>query len=120
LPDRERRGERPSNAGITTSGRVLDRRSLPPRTEHAELVALGIGEDDPGFLALADVSMCGAEFEKTSHLAPLIVGAKVEMESVLDRLALRHSNEQQTRESVRLRSNLEVVWIVVDDHPAQG
>jgi hypothetical protein len=50
----------------------------------------------------------------------LIVGAKVQMESVLDRLAFRNPSEQEAGESVRSWSDLEVVWVVVDDHPSQG
>ena len=42
------------------------------------------------------------------------------MESVLGRLVLRHSSEQQAWQPVLRRSDLKLVRIVVHDHPAQG
>src|SRR4051812_42496545 len=54
------------------------------RAEHAELVALGVGEDDPGRRAvLTDVGAGGAERHQPIDLGILVVGAEVEVQPVL-------------------------------------
>ncbi len=57
--------------------------------------------------------------EEASEFGLLLEGSKVEMEPVLGCLSLRHSSEQQTGQSVRRRSDLEVIRIVVYDNPTE-
>src|SRR5215217_5096610 len=43
------------------------------RGEDAELVALGVAEDDPADVALADVGRLGAESAEAGHLGAVVV-----------------------------------------------
>src|SRR5215471_6145511 len=75
-------------------------RSGPSAGQDAELVPLGVGQDDPALLAgLADLGVPGTEAEQATDLFVLLpVGwADVEMEPVLDRLALGHVRKRQHR-----------------------
>jgi hypothetical protein len=45
--------------------------------EDAELVALGVGEHDPGLLALADVHAAGAQADEALHLLRLVAAHRV-------------------------------------------
>src|SRR5699024_7279198 len=58
--------------------------SVGGRGEDAEFVALGIGEDDPGFVpGLSHIDVSCPEFEEAGHLGGLIVGSEVEVETIL-------------------------------------
>src|SRR5215471_10540642 len=75
-------------------------RSGPSAGQDAELVPLGVGEDDPALLAgLADLGVPGTEAEQATDLFVLLpVGwADVEVEPVLDGLALGHVRKCQRR-----------------------
>jgi len=63
---------------------------------HAELVALGIGHDCPGFLAcLPDVDPAGPERKEALYLliAILCAAGEVEVHPVLDRLRVGYRHE---------------------------
>ena len=100
--------ELPSNAG-----------SERTRSEHTELVALRIGEHDPRLLALSDVRSRRAERKQPLDLDVSVVWPEVEVQPILDRLRLRDLDEEESRQAIRSGSNLELVGIVVDDHPAE-
>ena len=63
--------------------------------EHAELVAFGVGQDDPGLLALAYVDATGAERDESGDLSGLIATARiqVDVQTVLRSLRLKVWNE---------------------------
>jgi hypothetical protein len=65
----------------------------------AELVPLWVGKDDPAHIALADVGVSSTEVEQATDLFVLLaVGwVEVEVEPVLDGLALGHVRECQRR-----------------------
>src|SRR5215207_9018135 len=69
---------------LRTSARSDRRRSgragLDAAAQQAELVALGVGEDVPGHVALADVDMSGAEGEQALELIGLIAIGRVDIE----------------------------------------
>src|SRR5664279_4523645 len=104
-------------------GRVGFRRGL---AQKAELVALGVGEHDPGHLAaLSDVGRPGPDREQPCELG-LLVGAvrwpNVEMQPVLHRLGLWDAQKEQVgRRSVRGRNTYLVVGgvrlMILDDLP---
>jgi hypothetical protein len=60
--------------------------------QDAELVPLWVGKDDPALIALADVGVSSTQVEQATDLFVLLpVGwVDVEVEPVLDGLALRH------------------------------
>jgi hypothetical protein len=66
----------------------------------AELVALRVSEDDPAHIvALADVSVSSTEVEQSADLFVLLAVGRVDVqvEPVLDGLALGHARERQRR-----------------------
>jgi len=75
---------------------VLSAWSDPSRCQDAELVALGIGEYDPGLLALSDVPKHRALCQQAVHLRRLIVGSQVQVQTVLGGLRLADRYEDQT------------------------
>ena len=88
------------------ASRTIDgqpRRALVPvaRVEHAELVALGVGEHHPGGVVLADVGVGRARGAQPRHRRGLRVGRRrreVEVDAVLDRrLGVGHPLEEQLR-----------------------
>ena len=87
--------------------------------EDAELVAFRVGEHDPRHVTLADVDSGGAVLEQPGDLGGLIVGAEVEMQSVLGRLVTGGAEEQDPGHLVGCGTDLEDGWIVVDDDPAE-
>jgi hypothetical protein len=90
-----------------------------PRSKDAELVTFRVGQDDPCLDALADIGPRGAEGEEPLDLCVLVVGTEVEVQPVLARLALRHRDEEKPRKAVFVRSDLELVGLVVDHYPAE-
>ena len=105
--------------------------SLPPATchpppgqgargsEYAELVAFRVHEHGPGLLALSDVRSRGSQREQPLDLGVSIVRSEVEVQAVLRRLRLGDRHEQEPRKSIRGGSDLELVWVVVHDDPAE-
>src|SRR5215472_7138733 len=87
------------------AGRAAYQRPRGPRSrmtsrQDAELVALGVGENDPALVAgLPDVGVPGTQLEQPANLVVLVpVGrVDVEVEPVLDGLALGHTRECQRR-----------------------
>lgn len=90
-----------------------------PLTEHAELVSFGIGQDGPGLVTLAHVRRPRTQGEQTTDLGILVDRTKVEMEAILDRLAFWHAYEQEARQAVGGRTNLELVARLVHDDPSE-
>ena len=86
----------------------------------AELVPLGIAQNDPRLLSLADIGAGSAKVEEASHLSVPVVGPEVEVQPVLERLRFRDASEQEARQPVRRGPNLELLRVVVDHHPVQG
>jgi hypothetical protein len=89
------------------------------RGQHAELVALRVGEYNPGLLALSDVDPLRAEADEALDLRVTVMWAEVKVQSVLHYLPLRDSDEQQPRAPIGRRTDLELLGIVVHDHPAE-
>src|SRR5438045_4378413 len=58
---------------------------LMRRRQHAELVALGVGEHDPGLLALSDVDPLRAEADEALDLRITIIRAEVKVQPILRR-----------------------------------
>jgi hypothetical protein len=88
--------------------------------QHAELVALGIRQHDPGLLLLADIHMVRAETQEARHLGRLVGGAKVEMKAILQGLTLGDRHEEEARDLLEVRPYLELVSRVVEDDPSEG
>ncbi|ABK69872.1 hypothetical protein MSMEG_5115 [Mycolicibacterium smegmatis MC2 155] len=62
--------------------------------QYAELVALRVGEYHPTLLALPDVDVARAQADQPVDLGLLVVGGEVDVEAVLDGLAVGHREEQ--------------------------
>ena len=89
-------------------------------TQDAELVALRVGQHDPGNDTLTDVDASCAEVDESLDLELLIVRSKVEMKPVLGRrLGGTDWQEDDPREVFRFRLDLELVRIIVDDGPSE-
>jgi len=98
---------------------ALDVAMASGATEHAELVALWVGQHNPRPFALSGVNPRRTEPDQPLDLRVTVVGTEVEMQSVLDRLRFRNANEQQAWKPIRRRPNLELLRIVIDDDPSQ-
>src|ERR1700761_5060465 len=100
--DRAGAGEFLAGAGKLMTGE-LKAAVYPPgsaRGEEAELVALGVGQDRPRHVALADVGVGGAESPQPGGLRRLVaagVRAQVEVDAVLNGLHAGHAEELQVR-----------------------
>lgn len=95
-------------------------RSLPSRGEHAEFVAFGIGEDDPRFrVGLTHVDTARSEREEASHLGGLIIGAEIEVQSILHGLRLRIDAEEKSGQLIRGLPDLDLVLVLIDDDPVK-
>jgi hypothetical protein len=88
--------------------------------EHAELVALGIGQHDPRLLALPDVDVTGSQADEAIDLVTLVLRAEIEVQAVLCPLRLGDRLEEQAGDGVGRRPDLELVGLVVHDDPAEG
>lgn len=100
-------------AGARTAG------SERARSEDAELIALRIVQHNPGLLALPDVRSRGPQRKQPFDLNVSVVWPEVEVQPILHRLRLRDRDEEEPRQTIRSRSDLELVWVIVDNHPAQ-
>ena len=91
------------------------------RLDHAELVALGVAQDDVPLLgALPDVEMAGTEPQRRRHRLLLVVGAgagEVEVNAVRSRL-LRLARDEPEAE-LRVVTGQERTTGVLDDFPAE-
>jgi hypothetical protein len=78
---------------------VCGLRSGAAARKDAELVPLWVGKDDPALIALSDVGVSSTQVEQATDLFVLLpVGwVEVEVEPVLDGLALGHVHEGQRR-----------------------
>src|SRR6266513_4164633 len=97
---------------------------ISARRQHAELVALGVGQHNPRDIALPDVDPPGSECAETLDFRILVtVGRRcdVEMKAVLPGLgrAGGWAERHEGTSSVRL-SDSGVAVLVVDDRPAGG
>ena len=72
--------------------------SASPVGQNAELVALGVGQDHPGLVALPDVGTRRPELKQALDLALLIVGPKIDVEPVLGQLGLGAPGQREDRE----------------------
>jgi hypothetical protein len=81
--------------GGTTSTTALG--GVRSSTQHAELVALRISENDPGLISLADVSALSTQSQEPCDLLVPVAtnGTEIEMKAVLDRLLFRDSYEDE-------------------------
>jgi hypothetical protein len=82
-------------------------RSVHPRSEYAELVSLRVLQHSPRLLPLSNVRSCGSEREESGNLGVSVVWAKVEVQPIFGGLLLWDRYEQQSRETIRSRSDLE-------------
>src|SRR4051812_49254615 len=89
------------------------------RSEHAELIALRIGEHDPRMVALSQVRPRRAECKQPLDFDVSVVWPEVEVQAILDRLRLRDGGEEEPRQTIRGGSNLELVGVVADDDPTE-
>ena len=87
--------------------------------KYAELVPLWVGQHHPRRIHLTDIGPTCAETDETPDLSFLVVGPEVQMQSILDLLGLYDRCEDQARDLISARTNLELVWVVVNDHPAE-
>jgi hypothetical protein len=89
-------------------------------TKHAELVAFRVSEHDPRLLSLPNICSRGAKHEKAFDLQILVVGPEVEVKPVLGLLTVGDMGEQEPGKAICGWSDLELVRVVVDDHPPEG
>jgi hypothetical protein len=114
-----RRGTFASVKDLVAAIRRFIEGTLTRRRQHAELVALRVGEHYPGLLALSDVDPLRAEADEALDLRVTVIWAEVKVQPVLHYLSLRDSDEQQPRAPIGHRTDLELLGIVVHDHPAE-
>ncbi len=89
-------------------------------TKDAELIAFRVGEYHPRRVTLPDIGPPSTEGKETFDFCGLIDRTEVRMESVLACLLLRNRHEQQARQPIWSRPDLELVRGVAHDNPAQG
>ncbi len=100
--------------------RRLSRLRLPSG-EHAEFVALRVGEHHPALVvALPDVHPGRAEAQETLDFGLLIVGVEIDVQPVLDRLGLGHRDEHQSRVGVVVLGHGDLRLHLEDDVVAQN
>src|SRR6059058_2634369 len=88
--------------------------------EHAELVALRIGEHHPGRVRrLPDVDPDRPERLQPLHLPVTVVGGEIDVEAVLDRLRLGHRHEDQCRVGVVVLRHDDLVGLLEHDLPVE-
>ena len=92
---------------------------LTPLAKDTELVALGVCQDNPRLMSLADVNMPRAMGHQTGHLGVLIIWPEIEMQSALRRPALINPDEVQPWQAIRLRADLELLIRGVDHNPTK-
>lgn len=69
--------------------------------ENAELIPFRVGKDDPAHIPLANVDVSSTQVEQPPDLVVLlpVAWADVEVDPVLDRLALGYARERQRRQN---------------------
>src|SRR5579859_4404369 len=73
--------------------------------EHAELIAVRIGQNHPRYVGcLAHRRWLRTQTDETLNLGILVIRPQVEVKAVLDRLVLRHTQEQDVRRYSILRT----------------
>lgn len=90
------------------------------RTKDAELVALRVGQDDPLALTLPDIDPSSSRSDQAVDFGGLVDRAEIRMPPVLAHLRLRDRHEQQTRQLVGCRPDLEFIIGFGHDDPAQS
>ena len=91
-----------------------------PLAKDTELVAFGICHDNPRLVTLANVDTLRAMSLKASHLGVLVIRPEVEMQPVLNLLALIKPDEVQPWQAIRLRADLELLIRGVDHNPTKS
>ena len=98
-----------NNFGSTVSTSVTPVRLRPvfrpiaaqSGAEDAELVALGVGEDDPGFVSgLTHIDTACSEIEEAGHLGVPIIVPEIEVESVLHDLLFPVGADDDSRQAI--------------------
>lgn len=93
--------------------------SVRSRPEYAELIALRVLKHNPGLLPLPNVRSRSSERKQSVDLGISVVWAKIEVQPVLGGLLFWNWYEQESRKTIRSRSDLELIRIVVDDNPIE-
>lgn len=83
------------------------------------MVAFRVGQHHPRNVALPDVHTRCSERDQSFNFGGLIVGTKIDMQTVTVLLWFIDGQEQDPRQSVWLWLNLEHRRIVVDDNPSE-
>jgi Virulence activator alpha C-term len=99
-------GAFPVRAARSVIFSALGQLSGRERPQHIELVAIRVGHDHPADLALADAHPAGAERFQPGDLGGLIARPQVQMQPVLDYLALGNSQEEQVGGDTILEASL--------------
>src|SRR6185312_4570738 len=89
------------------------------RGEHAELIALRVGQHHPGRIALPHVNAARTHRNQPIHLDRLIVGYKIQVQTILDRLRLGHVPEIQRGARATRITNLYRDVAVIHNLPVQ-
>jgi hypothetical protein len=85
-------------------------------SEHAELVALGIGEHDPTHVGTQpDVGAARAQRDDSLDLGITVVRVEVDVQPVFDGLVLGHGDEAQDRIAVLVRADDHLVIGFIQD-----
>lgn len=82
---------------LSASFRCAGSAGRPPGSQHAEFVSLRIRHDDPRDVYLPYVHAYSSELPQADNLSLLIVWSKVQVNSVLARLALAAGHQSQSR-----------------------
>jgi hypothetical protein len=118
-------GHRARHAGDARPGKLLapdlaGERLL--RAYYAELVSLGVGQNDPGLCAcLPDVNPAGAEREKPLDLLFAVIRAagQVEVQAVLYRLGIGDRHEAHADRRVLVSPDDDLVLTLGEDLPVE-
>ena len=87
--------------------------------QNTELVALRIGQNHPGNVALPNVNTRSSERNQSLDLGSLIVRTKIDMETILSLLCVLDGQEQDPRKLIWLGLDLKDGRGVVDDNPPE-
>ena len=93
--------------------RSADLCSVVSRAQETELVAFGIGQDDPRLFTLSDIDRVSAESQEARKFVFLVTadGVQIDVKSVLRGLVLRYVGEHERRELSRWVADLDAVII---------
>jgi hypothetical protein len=92
-------------AGAGRSSSAFGKLSRRERPQHVKFVAVRVGRDHPVDLALADADPAGAERFEPGDLCGLIARPQIQVQPILDHLALGNPQEQQIRGDTILRAS---------------